>query len=199
MARLPIAILAIASSLSINVSPASAQAPIAPVIVDLAVSAIRGLVMGVGQRAGQEIYDRAMRHSSSGSETQSGNLGPTIRTTAPSNPSELRAQIVPLQPPIPPDGLQWKFRNLHGGDIALQFYSATRRGYQWPAGSRAYLLTSAEPAMIRLRCLPGEKICYGGWAREGVAFRYWGTGYKLSHTCARCCRICGSEGSVAFR
>src|SRR4051812_17006097 len=38
-----------------NSSSAAAQAPI---VVDLAVSALRGIAMGAGQRAGQEVYDR---------------------------------------------------------------------------------------------------------------------------------------------
>jgi hypothetical protein len=168
-------------------STAFAQAPI---IVDLAVSALRGLAMGAGERAGQEIYDN-MR----GTSSSAGPTFPPPQVTPGTVPYERSPQTIPVEPPTPPDGLRWRMRNLHGGNITMQFYSVTRRGFHWPAGNQAYLITN-EPVTVRLRCVPGEKICYGGWA-PGIN---WGTGYRLSHPCIHCCRLCGSEESgVSFR
>lgn len=161
----------------------------APIIVDLAVTALRGLAFGVGQQAGQEIYSNLRGGAASpGPRTPSDVVSTPAITSSP--------QTVPIEPATPPDGLHWKMNNLHGGSIVLQFYSTTRRGYHWPAGNRAYLLKYAEPVTIRLRCMPGEKICFGG----AIAGKYWGTGLRLRHSCVNCCRLCGSEGrGVAFR
>jgi len=163
-------------------SPANAQAPL---IVNLAVSALRGLATGVGQRAGEEIYDR-IKGGTPHQQSQ-----PDSSNTAQPNGNMERlpgAQIVPIVPPTPADGIQWRMRNEHGADIILQFYSPARRVH-WPAGDQAYRLVSEQSAMIRLRCVPGEKICYGG----AVPGRYWGTGLGLRFRCANCCRQCGSE------
>src|SRR5438270_732660 len=65
-----------------------------------------------------------------------------------SAPNTSPPQVVPIPPSVPPDGLHWQMRNLHGTAITLQFYSVTRRGFHWPAGQRAYLLTSVSPITI---------------------------------------------------
>jgi hypothetical protein len=164
-------------------SSACAQAPI---VIDLAVYALPGLAMGAGQHAGQEIYDHIKGPSASQSQPPAGgDTAPPASTPPGAQPP----QVVPIMPPTPADGIHWTLRNEYGSDIILQFYSPARHVH-WPRGDHAFRLISGQPAVIRLRCVPGEKICYGG----AVPGRYWGTGLALRHQCLNCCRLCGSEG-----
>jgi hypothetical protein len=176
-------------------SPALAQAQ--PLIVDLTIAALRGFVGGVATKGGEAFYDSLTKTPDSGTRSPPPTSGPVQSPTSPgpvvaSNPPP---QVVPIEPPTPPDGIRWRLRNDYGTNIAMQFYSASRRA-RWPDGNRAYLLVTGQPATIRLRCIPGEKICYGG----AVSGRYWGVGLGLRSSCTSCCRICGSDGrGIALR
>jgi hypothetical protein len=174
----------------VHKSPAQAQ--VQPLIVDLAVTALRGLTYGAATKGGEALYDSLTK--SPASETRS--PPPTSAPVqppgipAPTAPGGAPPQVIAIDPPTPPDGIHWRIRNDFWTNITMQFYSTSRRGFHWPAGPRAYLLVSGQPATIRLRCVPGEQICYGG-AAPG---RYWGTGLGHRFSCAGCCRTCGSEG-----
>lgn len=158
----------------------------APIIVDLGVSILRGLAAGAGEVAGKAIMENWTRQS--GAENPQGKVTPPYSN----------APIVQLPPPPPPDGVRWHMRNEYGTNIVVQFYTPERHS-RWPAGDRAYLLVSGQTEVIRLRCVPGEKVCYGGNAPG----RYWGTGigsgFRPAHPCVNCCRRCGSEGLVTLR
>lgn len=175
-------------SLALSFS-ASAQVPI---VYELGMSVLRGLMSGIGARAGQEIYD-SVRGTPQQSSPQP---SPPTTGRAPSGYSVGE----PMPPLIPPDGLEWKFLNQHGDDVSLQLYSANRR-YQWPGTNRAYRIPRGSPQTLRVRCTPGERVCFGAWAlpagwQPGQGYRYWGTGPGRRHSCIRCCQICGSQMAV---
>jgi hypothetical protein len=194
MARALITFLFVFSAAATHSSPASAQ--VQPLIVDLAITALRGLTYGAATKGGEALFDNFAKTPDSGTRSPAPSPGPapSIPNLPPtSGPAPI---VVPIEPPTPPDGIHWRIRNDFGSDITMQFYSASRRGMRWPGSGRAYLIASGQPVTIRLRCVPGEKICYGA----GVAGRYWGAGLGFRFACANCCRACGSEGrGVALR
>jgi hypothetical protein len=159
----------------------------APIIVDLGMSVLRGLATGAAEVAGKAVMENWTRQSAGGENPQ-----PKVP------PSDRSAPTVQIEPSPPPDGVRWHMRNEYGTNIVVQFY-APERHVRWPAGNRAYLLVSGQTELIRLRCVPGERVCYGG----GVPGRYWGTGigrgFRPAHACTNCCRRCGSEGLVVLR
>jgi hypothetical protein len=182
----------------------------APIIIDLATAALRGIAIGIGERAGHAIYDNLTEKSarSGSSLTSNAGIASGAHQNVPSNwsvtkppgdspppvgapPTGYSAPTVAVPPQTPSDGLQWRMLNAHGRDLVLQFYSTARHGYYWPGNNRAYLLVPEQPTRIGLRCIPGEKICYGAWT-SGV---YWGVGSRLTHPCSKCCRICGTDGT----
>ena len=177
-------------------SAARAQAPL---IVDLSEALLRGLAEGAGEQAGKEIYNRMKEVPqpptvSPQDSTPSGDVAnPRVPDT---NVEDNAPPTVPIEPPVPPDGIRWRIRNLHGDSITLQFYNPSNHAH-WPAGDRAYLLTpNVAYSVMRLRCIPGSQVCYGGNAPG----RYWGTGLGLRHSCTGCCRTCGAnESSVTLR
>jgi hypothetical protein len=196
MRRISIGIFIAMCVVGVDKSPAQAQAQ--PLIVDLAITALRGLTYGAATKGGEALYEGLTKTPNSESRSSPPTPGPVQSPNIPSStvPGASPPQIVPIDPPTPPDGIHWRMRNDFGANITVQFYSESRRPFHWPAGPRAYLLVSGQPVTIRLRCVPGEKICYGG----AVSGRYWGVGLGPRSSCAGCCRICGSEGNgVALR
>lgn len=185
--------VAIGALMCLYFSLSSASGQVQPLIVDLAATAFRGLVWGAAGEAGKEIVE-GMR-SRPPSEPPTAQY-PNGNRTFPG--PERSAPIIPVDPPPPADGIHWRMRNEFGANIVMQFYSPSRHVH-WPAGYQAYLLVPGQVTVIRLRCVPGEKICYGG----NVPGRYWGTGlsagFPLRHPCVNCCRICGTDSRIALR
>ncbi len=80
--------------------------------------------------------------------------------------------------------------------IQVAFYSQDRKGHVWPGGGRAYNLDDSQVQSIKISCLGGEKICYGGWVTENSK-RYWGVGNNNNQRCEKCCYTCnGSQTPV---
>jgi len=73
--------------------------------------------------------------------------------------------------------------------IQVAFYSQDRKGHVWPGGGKAYNLDDSQVHNMKISCLGGEKICYGGWV-TGNAKRYWGVGNNNSQRCEKCCFTC---------
>lgn len=73
--------------------------------------------------------------------------------------------------------------------VQIQLYSQDRKGHVWPGGGKAYNLDDSQVQSIKIACLGGEKVCYGGWV-TGNAKRYWGVGNNNSQRCQKCCYVC---------
>ena len=78
----------------------------------------------------------------------------------------------------------------------MKLFSSDRKGHVWPTSSTAWNLDDAEVHNIKITCLGGEKICYGGWV-TGNSKLYWGVGADGSQSCKGCCFTCnGSQTPV---
>lgn len=158
-----------------------------PLIVFVGRSVLGGFLSGIGHRAGEEAYDR-MRGTNQGAQVPSSNSSPSEPPTSP------QLAYPSPAPMIPSDGLRWTFRNLHPNIIGMQFYTKIPNGRRvWPAGGRAYLFNPGDEYTLRLRCVPGELVCFGAWSQG----KYWGTGYQMRTACHNCCRMCGTDGGRA--
>ena len=181
MARIFASAVGILSFLVAAFSSASAN----PIIIELA----KGVAYGVGTQAGKEVFDRVI----GGGSTSAPQPAPAP-PVAPSSPPPSGGSSPPttmIAPPTPPNGLILRVQNVSGDSITMQFYSTARR-HIWPGdptGLRAYLFANGVSGVIKLGCMPGEKICYGAWAQR----KYWGAGFRMRYSCSDCCRICGSE------
>lgn len=71
----------------------------------------------------------------------------------------------------------------------VAFYSEDRKGHVWPGGGKAYNLDDSQVHNMKIACLGGEKICYGGWVK-GNAKRYWGVGNNNSQRSQKCRYVC---------
>jgi hypothetical protein len=176
------------------------SAQVQPVIVFIGRSILGGFASGVAHKAGEEFYDRARGHANDAPQPSPGSAPgprsppsytpPPVHQTIPSPP------VAAAPPVVPPDGIKWGFRNLHGNVIGLQLYARRQHGRNvWPSAEQAYLFKPGEHFEIRARCIPGELVCFGAWSQG----RYWGTGYRMSHSCTSCCRTCGSSGGLNLR
>jgi hypothetical protein len=135
MARTTIAFFVIFCISAASDSPALAQAQ--PLIVDLAITALRGLTYGAATKGGEALYDSLTKTPDSGTRSPPPPSGPVQSPGLPSPPvtTSPPPQIIQIAPPTPPDGIQWHMRNDFGTNIAVQFYSTSRRGH-WPSGPR---------------------------------------------------------------
>lgn len=161
-----------------------------PLIVFIVRSVLGGFLGGMAHSAGEEFYRDATKPNTPPPNPQQRPPAPrdSLPTPAPSPPT------VTVRPPVPPDGLRWEFKNLHYNVLGLQFYTQLPQGKRvWPAGGQAYLLPPNSQYALRLRCVPGERVCFGAWS-EG---KYWGTGYGMRYSCTNCCRMCGTDGGRA--
>lgn len=151
------------------VSPAVAS----PIVIEL----VKGVIYGIGTSAGKEIYERIRGPSS-------------LPERPPSPESDIDpSQGRPSEPQrTPPNALVLRIQNLSGENVSMQFYSPARPRGSWPGLQRAYFFQNEDNGVIRLNCVPKEKICFGGWARN----KFWGTGFRLRYACQNCCRLCGS-------
>lgn len=59
--------------------------------------------------------------------------------------------------------MTFRFQSEYKYKAQVKFFSQDRKGYEWPGGGKAYNLDDSDVHAIKLRCLGGEKICYGGW------------------------------------
>lgn len=156
-----------------------------PIVIEL----FKGVAYGAGSMAGKEIYE-SLRGGPPPSESRSSGPAPPPRYDgagmgSPTTPS---APVVNLSAQPPPDALVLGVRNWSGEPATMQFYSPTRPNGAWPGVYRGYYFAQGTESIVRLRCYPGERICFGAWSRA----KYWGTGYRLRYSCQACCRICGS-------
>ncbi len=76
--------------------------------------------------------------------------------------------------------------------VQVAFYSVDRKGHVWPGGGKAYNLDNSKVQSIKISCLGGEKICYGGWV-TGNAKLYWGVGNNNNQRCEKCCYVCNGN------
>jgi hypothetical protein len=77
--------------------------------------------------------------------------------------------------------------------VQIAFFSQDRPRFEWPGGGKAWNLDDSKVHDFHLRCLGGEKICYGAWV-DGNAKLYWGAGIDGKAGCKRCCHVCTAGG-----
>ena len=114
------------------------------------------------------------------------------RTAIAVPPPAMTARHQLEQEPPQADGLTWMMTNHYGYKISVIFFSKARPGHVWPGNNQVFVLNSGAPTPLRIRCLPGEKICYGAWP-TGNPSRYWGVGPLGRAGCDKCCASCGSS------
>lgn len=92
--------------------------------------------------------------------------------------------------------MTWKFQNDYKYKAQVKFFSSDRKGHVWPGQDRAYNLNDGGTHAVKISCLGGEKICYGGWV-TGNSKLYWGVGADGKQGCENCCFKCqGNETPV---
>jgi len=90
--------------------------------------------------------------------------------------------------------IRWTITNDSAYQAQVSFYSESR-SVEWPGGGKSWDLFDNRPHTFNLRCIRGEKICYGAFIYQSHA-RYWGVGFENANSCADCCGICGA-GSMS--
>jgi hypothetical protein len=85
--------------------------------------------------------------------------------------------------------ITFKFKSNYQYKVQVAFYSADRKGHVWPGGGKAYALDDSQVHNIKIACLGGEKVCYGGWV-TGNSKLYWGVGNNNTQRCEKCCFAC---------
>jgi len=84
--------------------------------------------------------------------------------------------------------MTFKVKSNYQYKVEFVMYSSDRKGFQWPAPGRVYMLDDSQVHTFKLACLGGEKICYGAWV-SGNSKTYWGIG-KNNQRCEKCCYTC---------
>ena len=87
------------------------------------------------------------------------------------------------------DTVTFKLRSYSPYETHVKFFSSDRR-HVWPSRTRVYVLRDYRVKYMTLRCLWGEKICYGA-AVAGDYSRYWGRSLNGLQGCYNCCFTCG--------
>ena len=59
--------------------------------------------------------------------------------------------------------MTFRIRSDYDYKIQVAFYSQDRKGHVWPGGGKANNLDDSQVHNMKISCLGGEKICYGGW------------------------------------
>ena len=90
--------------------------------------------------------------------------------------------------------MTWKVRSSYDYKVQIEFYSMDRKA-AWPGNGRAYNLDDSQRHNFTLRCVAGEKICYGAWA-TGSKTPAWGVGPNNTLRCNDCCHICGRDNPI---
>ena len=88
--------------------------------------------------------------------------------------------------------MTWRFQSDYKYKVQVKFFSSDRKGFVWPGNNRAYNLDDAAAHSIKIACLGGEKICYGGWV-TGNGKLYWGVGADGKQGCENCCFKCQGQ------
>jgi len=84
--------------------------------------------------------------------------------------------------------MTFQVKSQHQNKVEFVMYSADRKGHQWPAPGKVFMLDDSKVHSYKIGCLGGEKICYGAWV-SGNSNRYWGVG-KNNQRCEKCCYAC---------
>ena len=87
------------------------------------------------------------------------------------------------------NNITFQFKSNYQYRVQVSFWSKTRN-VVWPGNGKAYDLDDSEVHQIKLNCMSGEKICYGGWV-TGNGRLYWGVGGDGRRGCTGCCFVCG--------
>jgi len=95
-----------------------------------------------------------------------------------------------VAPPVEAQSeMTWQIKSRYPYKVQIAFYSQDRQGHVWPGSGRAYNLDDSQVHQIKISCLGGERICYGGWV-TGNSKEYWGVGNNNAHRCSNCCYTC---------
>jgi hypothetical protein len=109
-------------------------------------------------------------------------LTATLAMSATYEPAEAQSQV-----------FTFNIRSSHPNIVELRFYSQDRN-VSWPGPNRVYSLDDSQVHSVPLRCLGGEKICYGAWV-QGNTNTYWGLGPSGKARCEKCCYTCTPDSS----
>ena len=85
--------------------------------------------------------------------------------------------------------MTFRFQSEYKYKAQVKFFSEDRKGHVWPADNKAYNLNDSDTHSVKITCLGGEKICYGGWV-TGNNKLYWGRGSDGKQACTTCCYKC---------
>lgn len=96
-----------------------------------------------------------------------------------------------------PHNITFKFKSDYQYKVQVKFFSKDRN-VVWPGGGQADNLDDSQVHDIKLNCLGGEKICYGGWV-TGNAKLYWGVGADGKRGCESCCFTCNNNMTPVLR
>lgn len=81
-------------------------------------------------------------------------------------------------------------KNSSSLELQAVFHSRNRN-VVWPGKGNGYVIHAHDTQELRLRCTPGERICYGATV-AGRSDHYWGIGPYGDKGCGDCCVTCGS-------
>jgi hypothetical protein len=87
--------------------------------------------------------------------------------------------------------ITFQFKSTYKHKVQVVFF-AQDRNHVWPGSGNAYNLDDSKVHEVKLACLVGGKICYGGWA-AGNAKLYWGRGAEGKQRCENCCYSCNDK------
>jgi hypothetical protein len=89
------------------------------------------------------------------------------------------------------DRMTFYMKNQTSRSVVVELYAQDRR-HAWPGGDQVYLLEKGEKKSVPVECVPGERICWGGWV-YGNDRKFWGTGPGNGRACDDCCTICAPK------
>jgi hypothetical protein len=84
--------------------------------------------------------------------------------------------------------ITFTFTNNTSYRVYVKMFSQARP-WTWPSPTESWALNDNAPHSMRLSCIVGEKICYGGFWTDG---HYWGVGRDGKQSCDDCCLTCGT-------
>jgi hypothetical protein len=87
--------------------------------------------------------------------------------------------------------ITFQFKSAYKYKLQVAFF-AQDRNHVWPGSGNAYNLDDSKVHEIKLACIGGEKICYGGWV-TGNARLHWGRGAENKLRCENCCYSCNDN------
>jgi len=95
----------------------------------------------------------------------------------------------------PGRGVRFVLRNSSRYIAYVRFHSRAEE-WAWPGGNKSYVLNTRAPTAFRLRCNPGEKVCYGASTPSGA--RSWGVNEDGDGSCRGCCLTCEADREVSL-